>query len=255
MLTSFVKYDIMLLDFAREAYMINIMISGCEKDNRIYSNLLSFDKNLNIESTTSTEKSTLQHYFEKKPDILILDISASNLNSFNILSKISKSGEGTRKNIIAITDDSSYNIFNHSQFLGVISKPVTEQKLLSNIYNYSSSKPNSITTQEIQKLLLKLKIDLYSIGIQYLIDSILIASKNHQLLQNLQDIYEIIGSDYNISPEKIKWSIRNTVNIINKYVDSSTFRSIFKYYDDSRNLTPKYFIKLVLYYFEIDTDI
>lgn len=109
-----------------------------------------------------------------------------------------------------------------------------------------------ISKQDIKKLFLKLNIELYSTGIKYLIEAILIASRDNSLLQNLQDIYEIIGQEYNVDSKKIKWSIRSSLDTINKYSNSEVFKSVFKYFDDTRALTPKYFIKLVLYYFDMD---
>lgn len=233
---------------------MNVMISGCERDNKVYSDFLTFDNNINIESITSTEKSTLDQYLEKKPDILILDLTAKNLNSLYILSELSVSSPAINKKIILITDNYSANFINRSQFSDVLSKPITKETLLNSIYKVSSTKTKTITVQDVKKLFLNLKIDLYSTGIHYLIEAVLIAAQEHRLLQNLQDIYEMIGQKHNIGFEKVKWSIRSTIETINKYADAELFSTVFKYYDDTRTLTPKYFIKLVLYYFDIDAD-
>ncbi|MBP3708365.1 MAG: hypothetical protein J6J36_07215 [Clostridia bacterium] len=233
---------------------MNIMISCCEKDSKAYSNLLAFDSNINVESTTSTEKSTLQQFFEKKPDILILDLTNKNLNALYVLSKLSEKSTDSYKKVILIADDSCSNFINQSNFADVLSKPITTQKLIGSLYKNPLPISKTITEQDVKKLLLRLKIDLYSTGIHFLIRAILMAAENHKLLQNLQDIYEKIGKERNISYEKVKWSVRSSVETINKYSNPDTFKTIFKYYDDTRSLTPKYFIKLVLYYFDIDAD-
>lgn len=230
---------------------MNIMISSSEKDSKVYSNLLAFDSNIKIGSTTSTEKSTLQQFYEKKPDILIMDLTNKNFNALYVLSKLAEKSTDAYKKIILITDDSSSNFINQSNFADVLSKPITTQKLICSLYKNPLPISKTITEQDVKKLLLSLKIDLYSTGIQFLIRAILMAAENYKLLQNLQDIYEMIGKEQNISYEKVKWSIRSSTETINKYANPELFKSIFKYYDDTRSLTPKYFIKLVLYYFDI----
>ena len=233
---------------------MNVMISSCKKNNAIYKDFLSLDSDLCIEDIATTESPSIEQYSEKKPDVFILDLTAENKNALYVLTQLSVSQDLSKEKIILIVDDNLKNIINHSQFSDVILTPITREKLLSSIHRIATKNSCPITSQNVKKLFLNLKIDLYSVGIDYLIDAILIAANNHSLLQNLQDIYVILGQKNNVSYDKIKWSIRSTIETIKKYEDSALFKSFFKYYDDTRTLTPKYFIRLVLYYFDIDAD-
>ena len=233
---------------------MDIIISGCEKDANFYKNFAHYDKNINIVSIANTSGKTIQEFQSKNPDLLLVDTTTANLNILYILSKLSKYNNEICKKVILIVDDSSYQIIEYSKFLGIIQKPITQEKLTKSIYNIYSRKTDIITVQNVKKLLLNLKIELYSTGIHYLIEAIILAAHNHKLLQNVQEIYENIGLKYNVSYGKVKWSIRSTIDTINRYVDKNLLATTFKYYDESRALTPKYFIKLALYYFDIDAD-
>lgn len=233
---------------------MDIIISGCEKDTNFYESLASYDENINVVGITHTNDETIQQFLEKNPDLLLLDTTADSLNLLYILPKLSKYNADICKKVILIIDDDSHQIVDHSQFLSIVQKPITQDVFMNSIYKIYSKQPNKITIQDVKKLLLNLKIDLYSNGVHYLIEAIILAAENHRLLQNVQEIYERIGLKHNISYDKVKWSIRSTVDTINRYADKDLLASIFRYYDETRALTPKYFIKLALYSFDIDAD-
>ena len=233
---------------------MNIIISGCEKDTNLYKNLSKNDDNIDIVGIIHTADETVRQFLEKNPDLLILDAMTDNLNILYILSTLYKYNAEICKKVILIVDESTYKLIDYSKFLCVIQKPITQEAFIKSIYKLYSKQPNKITVQEVKKLLLNLKIDLYSNGVHYLIEAIILAAQNHRLLQNVQEIYEKIGLKHNISYDTVKWSIRSTIDTINRYVDKAQLASTFKYYDETRALTPKYFIKLVLYSFDIDAD-
>jgi len=233
---------------------MDIIISGCEKDTNQYKELANYDKSLNVVGITHTNDETIQQFLEKNPDLLLLDTTSDNINILYILKKLTKYNTEICKKVILIIDDDPYPIVDHSQFLDIVQKPITQDIFMKSIYKIYTKQPNKITIQDVKKLLLNLKIDLYSNGVHYLIEAIILAAENHRLLQNVQEIYEKIGIKHNISYDKVKWSIRSTVDTINRYADKNLLASIFRYYDETRALTPKYFIKLALYSFDIDAD-
>ena len=233
---------------------MDIIISGCEKDTNIYKNFIEVDKHIRIAGVTHTTSSTIEMFLEKNPDLLLLDATTDNLNVLYILSELYKYNDEICKKVILIAENNSYKIIDYSKFLSVIQKPVLQENLSKSIYKIYSKQQNKITVQDVKKLLLNLKIELYSNGIHYLIEAIILAAQNHRLLQNVQEIYEKIGLKHNISYGKVKWSIRSAIDTINRYVDKKVLASTFKYYDETRALTPKYFIKLALYSFDIDAD-
>ena len=233
---------------------MDIIISGCEKDTNLYKDYATCDKNVNVVATTYTNEETIQQFLEKIPDLLILDTTTHNINALYVLSQLSKYDKEIGHKIVLIIDSTQISFFDTNSFLCVLDKPITQEKILGSLYKIKPAQQPKLTPNDVKKLFLNLKIELYSNGIHYLIEAIILAAENHRLLQNLQEIYEKIGIKHEIPYDKVKWSIRSAVDTINKYADLDLFNSVFKYYDDTRALTPKYFIRLVLYYFDIDAD-
>lgn len=233
---------------------MNIMISGCREDISLCRNYINFYEDINVVGLTSTNEKTIEKYYEKNPDVLLIDTTSDNLNSLYVISKLSEYDNEIMNKVILVIDPNQYNLFNSNQIPRIIQKPITPAKVYDSLINIQTKSSSQITAQDVKKILLKLKIDLYSKGVYYLIEAILMAAEKQTLLQNLQDIYEVIGKKNNIPYEKVKWSIRSTIDTINRYTDTQVLKSVFKYYDENRVLTPKYFIKLVLYLFDIDTN-
>ena len=233
---------------------MDIIISSCKKDTEIYKSYALSDSNIKVVGVAHTNDETVQQFLDKNPDLLILDTTIDSINSIYILSKLSIYDNEIGHKVILMTDERQSLLFDNTQLLCVLEKPITQEKILGSLYKIKPSQQPILTPQDVKKLLLNLKIDLYSNGVHYLIEAIIMAAENHRLLQNLQEIYEKIGLKHNLPYEKIKWSIRSTIDTINKYTDAELLSSVFKYYDEARALTPKYFIKLALYSFDIDAD-
>jgi hypothetical protein len=53
---------------------------------------------------------------------------------------------------------------------------------------------------------------------------------------------------YNVKPKNVLWSLESLINTYEKSVDNRFLSSFFIYYDETRNLTPKYFIELIVIY-------
>ncbi len=233
---------------------MDVMISSCKKDTNLIKEYAVLDSNVNVVCTSSTNEGTIQHFLEFNPDLLILDTTTPNINTIYVLSQLATYDSEIGHKVVLITDLNQFQIVDTSKFLSVINKPITQEKILGSLYKIKPAQQVKLTPNDVKKLFLNLKIELYSNGIHYLIEAIIMAAENHRLLQNLQEIYEKIGMKHDIPYDKVKWSIRSAVDTINKYADLDVFNSFFKYYDDTRALTPKYFIRLVLYYFDIDAD-
>ena len=233
---------------------MDIIISSCEKSTILYKNFVTYDKNANVVATTYTNEETIQQFLEKNPDLLILDTTTHNINALYVLAQLSNYDKGIGNKVVLITNPAQYSLIDTNSFLCVLEKPITQEKILKSLYKIKTVQKPKLTPNDVKKLFLNLKIELYSNGIHYLIEAIIMAAEKHRLLQNLQEIYEKIGIKHSIPYDKIKWSIRSAVDTINKYADLNLFNSVFKYYDDTRAITPKYFIRLVLYYFDIDAD-
>ena len=110
---------------------------------------------------------------------------------------------------------------------------------------FKSKNTNELSDKKLRKFLFTLNFNIYSYGTKYLIDAINIAYQKPYLLNKLKDIYSIISIKYSISEKSVKWSIRNSIETMNR---NTSKEEINKKLDTSgyRKITPKYFIPLVI---------
>ena len=234
--------------------MIKLMIAeNNEELNLSYCKFLAMDKDIKIVSSTLDGQKTLEEYKKMKPDVLLLDLDISKINGIEIIDTLCQDiKEKNKCNIIVITGnlEMRYNLLNTAKVYKIVPKPIKIEDMLETIKEITIS--NGISEKKLRKLFLDLKFNLFSQGTIYLLDAINIAYNNPFMLYNMKDIYNDLGNMYNVNPNKIKWSIRNSIETMNRTVSSQKLISIFPAYDTYIKITPKYFISLILEYFLYD---
>lgn len=235
--------------------MVKVMIADDNIDlNSMYCKFLTNDKSIEVVSSTTDGETTLDEYLKHKPDLLLLDLDMPKINGLEIINKLSyDTTEKSKCNIIIISGSTEmrFQLLNTAKVYRIIPKPTSPQHVLDVIKEFD--KENSISevlsTKKISDLLIDLNIQPYSKNYDYLIDSILIAYKKPFVLRNIKLLYEEIGRKNNVSPTQVKWIIRNSINVMNKYITQDMLSSIF-HIRDNRILTPKYFFTMLIQYFE-----
>lgn len=235
--------------------MVKVMIADDNIDlNSMYCKFLTNDKSIEVVSSTTDGETTLDEYLKHKPDLLLLDLDMPKINGLEIINKLSyDTTEKSKCNIIVISGSTEmrFHLLNTAKVYRIIPKPTSPQHVLDVIKEFD--KENSISevlsTKKISDLLIDLNIQPYSKNYDYLIDSILIAYKKPFVLRNIKLLYEEIGRKNNVSPTQVKWIIRNSINVMNKYITQDMLSSIF-HIRDNRILTPKYFFTMLIQYFE-----
>lgn len=235
--------------------MVKVMIADDNIDlNSMYCKFLTNDKSIEVVSSTTDGETTLDEYLKHKPDLLLLDLDMPKINGLEIINKLSyDTTEKSKCNIIVISGSTEmrFQLLNTAKVYRIIPKPTSPQHVLDVIKEFD--KENSISevlsTKKISDLLIDLNIQPYSKNYDYLIDSILIAYKKPFILRNIKLLYEEIGRKNNVSPTQVKWIIRNSINVMNKYITQDMLSSIF-HIRDNRILTPKYFFTMLIQYFE-----
>lgn len=89
---------------------------------------------------------------------------------------------------------------------------------------------------------------MYSKGTNYIIDAILMAYNNTELLSNISYLYEKISIQYNENINKIQRSIRSSIDNMNSHISKEHLRSFFYIYNNDV-ITPKYFFITIVDYF------
>lgn len=231
--------------------MIKVMVSDDNIAlNSTYCTYLTKDENIQIVSHTIDGETTLQKYLELRPDILLLDLEMPKLNGIEVINQLSLDSDEKHKcNIIVITGHSNLrlNLINTAKVYSIMPKPVDMQKLLDTIKEYDKENFERTTfDKKIKETLVKLNIQPYSNGGIFITEGINIAFKRPKILKNIKDLYYEVGKHQNIPATTVKSSIRNSIDVMNKYITSEQKISFFQIYDSRRTVTPRYFFTLII---------
>lgn len=232
--------------------MKKIMIADDNKDfNSCCRNFLTKDTSIDIVSCTIDGLTTLERYLNLRPDILLLDLDLPTISGIEIINRLTSIPEEKNLcNIIVITGSEEFRnqITNTAKIFRIIPKPCNLLDVMMTIHEIDISKrPNSINVEEINNLMKKLNFNLYTKGTKYLIDCIIIANNNIDLLYNISELYSYVAGINNTNPNIIKWSITNSLSTMNRFVDKEMLYSLFDDYD-GRKISPKYFIGIIISY-------
>ena len=111
-------------------------------------------------------------------------------------------------------------------------------------------KAKELNQKELKEILAELRLNIFSSRVQQLITAISLAYEKPYLLNNIKDLYIEVAKIYNISPKTIKWSIRTSIDTLNRSVSIDALCSVFSLKFRPDTVTPKYFITLIVEYFE-----
>lgn len=234
--------------------MIQVMIADDNLDlNSLCCNILSKDKDIQIISSTLDGESTLKDYMQLKPDVLLLDLDLPKMNGIDIINNICLDESERKKNNVIIVSgnaDLRYNLFNTSKIFRIMPKPVNFDDVISTIKEIVTD--NSyipIVEKELRNFLFSLNFNLYADGTRYLIDAIKLGYENIKLVQNIKTLYDEVAELHSTSSNTIKWGIRNAIETMNHNTTKHEINKIFHINYDKK-MTPKYFIPLVISYFD-----
>ena len=234
--------------------MIQVMIADDNLDlNNLCCNILSKDKDIQIISSTLDGESTLKDYMQLKPDVLLLDLDLPKMNGIDIINNICLDETEKRKNNIIIISGNTelrYNLFNTSKIFRIMPKPVDFNDVISTIKEIATENNYiPIVEKEIRNFLFSLNFNLYADGTRYLIDAIKLGSENIRLVRNIKTLYDEVAELHSTSSNTIKWGIRNSIETMNHNTTKHEINKIFHINYDKK-MTPKYFIPLVISYFD-----
>lgn len=233
--------------------MVKVMIA--EDNKSLCKNCFEFltnDENIKVVYYTFDGKQALEKYLEIQPDVLLLDLNLPKMSGIEVINELSSYSEERKKCNIIVSSGSIellYTLYNTEKVYRVIHKPFKLNYLLQTIKEMPLTS-HEINQKELKELLTSLRFKIYSRNVEYLITAINVAYNQTFLLNNIKDLYSVVASQYDQSPTTIKWSIRNSIDGLNRTTTIDELCSIFslKYRPDT--ITPKQFITLVVEYFE-----
>lgn len=212
----------------------NISILSC------YQEILSKDKDVEIVGYAQDGESTIQMYKERKPDILLLDLDLPKKNGLDIINDLSDyETDGKKRNIIAVSGDTllMHNLFDPKKIYRIIPKADTDEVFEAITDIKKQIHQDNFPDKLWEDTLFKLRLNHCYKSTRLLTDIIKLCFFDFELLQNMQNIYSIMGSRYNCPPKKIQSRLRSCINIANRLFTPEVLSSIF-YIDNYNTFVP-----------------
>lgn len=233
--------------------MIEVMIANSNKMlSKIYCNFFSKEKDIHIVSYTADGIQTIVEYKKNKPDVLILDSDLPKLNGVDVIDYLSIDLEERKKcNVLLVSNEylKPVNIINTSKIYKIFTNPVNYESVIETIKEIPNNFEKEFNEKNIRTLLLKMNFNLHSYGTIYLIYAIDEAYKNPSLVTNITKLYELVGEKVSLSPETVRGKIRNSIETMLRITSDDEIKEVLPFYHNSKRLTPKYLITLIIDYF------
>lgn len=217
-----------------------------------YQNYFSKDKTIEFIGHAQDGDTTVKMYKEKNPDLLFLDLRLPKKNGIEILNELTNhESENIKCNVIVISGDAElrHALFNTRKVYRIIPKPASLDLIERTIENFrKEQEADSFSEVKCNDLLMKLKLNPYSKNGRLLTQTIKLCYCDLELLDNMKQIYSILGHRHSCSPERIKSSLRSIIRTANRFATSTTLNSIF-YIEDidyNKSISPKHFINGII---------
>ena len=122
-----------------------------------------------------------------------------------------------------------------------------KQEIEKNLLN--KNEVQELSEESISLLFMKLNLFNNSLGGKYYRFAIKECYKNPELLNCLNDIYEIIAKEFNTEIPAVTSAMRTALSYVNKFKQKNDDKPIFKIFGNEK-ITPKTFIRYVVIYYQ-----
>lgn len=231
--------------------MIRVMIAD---DNPAFCKscfeFLTKDKDIKVVSFVYDGEEAINKYLSIQPDVLLLDLNMPKATGFEVINKLSTYPKEKEKcNIIVMTGEVAMqvNLYNMSKVYSILPKPVGFKVILEKVKELAHEN-EEISIDELKRILLELRINIYSNSYRYLIELVTLAYNQPSLLINIKDLYTQVSKQFKVSPYTVKWSIRNISDVLNRTDSVDKICDIFNLSYRPDSISPKFFITLIIEY-------
>jgi len=233
--------------------MFKVMTAINDKSTHFtYSNLLSQDKKIELIKTTTGEE-TIDIYFERNPDVLLMDSALPDINGIDLLDRLTQSNEERQKcnTILMAYKKEALKITNASKLYAIKYKPCIPEDIIYLVKEmYKGKLTTTFSTDELYSYFLDFKIHLSSNGCKYLKSAIELCLYDYPFYGNtFDDLLLKLSYMYNKEPEQIRDSIKNALKPINTSSQKYAMKLYPEIFIDDTQLSPKKFIERSTIYF------
>lgn len=129
-----------------------------------------------------------------------------------------------------------------------------------NVYESSHcpiyTKVKELDLMKLRRLLSDLGFNPTSIGTQYIIEELkFFYENNYSGINKLKEAYSISAELHNVEISKVQWDIESAIAVMNKYANKDLIKSIFYWYDNYNNISPRFFMSTMVEYLWENADI
>ena len=232
--------------------MLKILVANKDNTQNSQYNKFLTENGYNVKSTFNRE-TTVKIYKELEPSILILDYKLTDITK--IIEEISFSPLERKKCNIILTANKNEKINeleNVCKINRIFYKLINYAELLKQLELMKSEyELKDISEDELNYYLLPLNFSINSNGCNYLKSAILYCYYYPKAFNSLNDVYAVIANEYNVNFIEVKNSVRNAFIPLNNNRNRMKESSILKLFDDTRDITPKYFLDTFVTYLRI----
>lgn len=229
--------------------MLNILIADDNSNlvELIFKQIIRKKNKTRLADYTDNGREALDSILKYHPDVIILNLEKSEINSRIITNYLSVIKNEYFPYIIIISNSSEYTnkIKGNNIYFININEEVT--KILDKINIYLEQIHKEINNKQIHKKikneLKKFKLNISNKGTDYLVDSILL-SYNKENINLTKDIYPVLSKKYDVTPMNIKWNMEKNIKSMKRYTSNDVIEKYF-YIDSRSNLTIKTVIKTI----------
>lgn len=204
--------------------------------------------------TSVSGMETITKCRENEPSIIILGSKFDDMKYTDVIDKISDlPSEFNKCNLILTLNNPKDKLClsNTAIIYKVFDNPVNENTVKDTINNLKQKyEMPELTLNELRYNLLCLGINTYSNSSQYLTSAIFKCYYHPEYFITLDNIYEIIAEEYNVSKEQIKNGIRHLIDTFNKSYNLINKDLYDKIFINRENVSPKQFIQRFVNYLQ-----
>lgn len=146
----------------------------------------------------------------------------------------------------------TYELKNVIKINQILYKPIDYSELLEkiNLMKYELELKN-ISENKLNYYLLTLNFNINSKGCKYLESAIIHYYYSSQSFNSLDHLFSTVATEYNINSNEVREGIRCSLIPLNTYRNNIKENPILKLFDETRNITPKYFLDTFVTYLKI----
>ena len=209
--------------------------------------------------TSNSGKETINMCKTINPAIIIINSNFIDMEYTEVIDKLSNlPNENEKCNLIlTVNNPDDKKLLSNTSIIYKIYDVPFDEKNKENIKDTINVLKNKfklphLDYKELRTILLNLGINIYSKGSQYLVSVIFKCYYYPEKFTTLDNIYKIVADEANTTKERIKDSIRHTIDTFNNLYNINSNSQYFKIFGDSKNISAKVFIqKLVNYLYTI----